>query len=62
MNLKRIEIVAVFVTLLAITSAIFLPFVYERRSAPKGSRVITLTGVGASGTWTDREVNGSNYW
>lgn len=62
MNLKKIETVAIFTTLLAISSATILPFLYESRAAPKGYRVVTLTGVGASGTWTDEEVNGSNYW
>ncbi len=62
MNRKKTEIVAIVVTLLGMTCAILLPFLYERRSSSRGSRVITLTGVAATGTWTDKNVNGWNYW
>jgi plastocyanin len=32
------------------------------RHAPKGTRVITLTGVAKVGTWTEEDVTGANYW
>lgn len=64
MKQRITEIVAVLVTVLGIGLTILAPRVYENRSHSKqlNTRVITLTGVRASGTWTDEEVNGWNYW
>lgn len=59
------ERVAVFSTALGVCSALFLPFVYEARasSAPIAvARVVTLTAVASTGTWTDQDVTGGNYW
>lgn len=60
------EIVAGLLTLVGIVAATFYPFVYESTSVgkriPPGAQVITLTGVAATGTWTDQNVDGGNYW
>lgn len=64
MNQERIEIAAILATVFGIGVTICLPFVYGTRSVPREPkpRVITLTSVAATGTWTEEEVNGWNYW
>lgn len=63
---RAAELVALFATILGILLAVFLPFHYEARSlqrdVPPGTQIITLTGVASTGTWTENEVTGSNYW
>lgn len=60
------ESFAVAATLLGIGAAVALPLAHERRAVrdgvPEGARVITLTAVAATGTWTEEEVSGANYW
>ncbi|HLY72990.1 MAG TPA: c-type cytochrome [Planctomycetota bacterium] len=60
------EIGAGLLTLAGIIAATFYPFVYEAKSVekrlPPGAQVITLTGVAATGTWTEENVDGGNYW
>lgn len=59
------ERVAVLLTALGVCSAVFLPFMYEARasSAPRAiAGVVTLTAVANTGTWTDQDVTGWNYW
>jgi cytochrome c553 len=60
------EIGAGVLTLVGILAATVYPFSYEAKSLekrlPPGGRMITLTGVAATGIWTDEDVNGGNYW
>lgn len=66
MKQKTIEILAAAVSIMGVVAALAWPLRYEqrsiRRNAPLGTRVITLTGVAATGTWTDAEVKANNYW
>jgi mono/diheme cytochrome c family protein len=63
---KRSEALAFAVTVLSVGFATAWPFAHEarleRQDVPPDARVITLTGVAASGTWTEAEVDGGNYW
>ncbi|MHB8420054.1 MAG: c-type cytochrome, partial [Myxococcales bacterium] len=63
---RSLEIAATAATALVIGAALSLPFVYQRRAVrdgvPPGARVVTLTGVAASGHWTEASVDGENYW
>jgi mono/diheme cytochrome c family protein len=63
---RTLEVIATAATVLVIGAAISLPFIYQGRAIheglPPGARVITLTGVAASGHWTEDAVNGENYW
>jgi mono/diheme cytochrome c family protein len=65
-SLKVAEITAVVLTLGGIVGATAAPFYYEAASVekriPPERQVITLTGVGHDGVWTDEEVTGANYW
>ncbi|HVR87437.1 MAG TPA: c-type cytochrome, partial [Planctomycetota bacterium] len=60
------EIGAGLLTFAGILAATVYPFVFEARSVekrlPPGTQVITLTGVAATGTWTEENVTGGNYW
>lgn len=62
-NQKVSGIVVVFATLFGIGVPVLLSFVYETRLVTPGPdiRVITLTSVAVTGTWTEEEVNGKNY-
>ncbi len=66
MKPKRLELVAIVVTAAAIVVAVVWPFLYERRNvqshAGLETRVITLTGVASTGTWTEEEVRGGTYF
>lgn len=63
---QAVESAAIVATALGILAAVFLPFYHEarnvQRNVPPGAQVITLTGVAATGTWTEDEVTGTNYW
>lgn len=65
-SLKVAEITAVVLTLGGIVGATAVPFYYEAASVekqiPSAGQVVTLTGVGHDGVWTDEEVTGANYW
>jgi hypothetical protein len=60
------EIGAGLLTLVGIVAATVYPFEYEAKSVekllPPGGRMITLTGIATTGTWTDENVDGGNYW
>jgi mono/diheme cytochrome c family protein len=60
------EIGAGLLSFVGILVATVYPFVYESTSVakrlPPGARMITLTGVAATGTWTEEKVTGGNYW
>jgi cytochrome c553 len=60
------EIGAGLLTLVGILAATVYPFSYEAKSLekrlPPGGRMITLTGVAATGMWTEENVDGGNYW
>lgn len=64
--MKRIETLAVAVTTLGLLAAAGGPIAYERarqrQAAARVDRVIRLTGVAATGTWTEARVDASNYW
>jgi cytochrome c553 len=66
MRETRVEMAAGLVSVVGIIAAMVYPFVYETRSVerrlPPGARMITLTGVAITGTWTEEDVNGGNYW
>lgn len=66
MNGKTAEIIAVVTTILGCAFAIVWPFFHEessvRATAPPGAQIIMLTGVAVTGTWTQEDVNASNYW
>ena len=62
--MKLAEIVAAAATLFGIGVPVFVPFVYETRSVhhdPR-ARIINLTAVSETGTWTQEDVSGQNYW
>ncbi len=65
-NQRRLELVAVATTIVAILAFTVVPFLYERASidahAGPAEQVITLTGVAKTGTWTAEAVHGGNYW
>lgn len=60
------EIAAGLLTIAGIVAATVYPFSYEATSLekklPPGGQRITLTGVAATGMWTDENVDGGNYW
>jgi mono/diheme cytochrome c family protein len=60
------ERIAIVVTVLGMVVAVAWPFFHEVRSVEAhsgpGVRVITITGLAATGTWTDAEVRGGNYF
>jgi mono/diheme cytochrome c family protein len=62
----RMERIAILVTVVGMISAVAWPLIHEGKSvkdhAGAGVRVITITGVAATGTWTDAEVRGGNYF
>lgn len=65
MSSRIAERVAVISTTLGVCGAVFLPFVYEARAASAPSSIastVTLTAVASTGTWTDQDVSGWNYW
>lgn len=66
MNSKHQEFIAIVVTVASVVVAAVWPFLHERRTvrthAGPQTRVITLTGVAATGTWTEEEVRGGNYF
>lgn len=57
---------ALALTVVAVCGATVAPLYYETRAirahAPSNAQVITLTGVSHTGTWTEAEVHGSDYW
>jgi mono/diheme cytochrome c family protein len=65
-NTKLIERTCVVATVLGVVAAIVWPFIHEAQTveakAGPGTRVITITGVGSTGTWTDAEVRAGNYF
>ncbi len=65
-SLKVAEITAVVLTVAGIVGPTAAPLYYEAASVgkwiPPDGQVITLTGVGHDGVWTDEEVTGANYW
>jgi mono/diheme cytochrome c family protein len=66
MSPKRQEVVAIVAAVASVIVAAVWPFLYERRNvhahAGPQTRVITLTGVAATGTWTEEEVRGGTYF
>lgn len=66
MGEKTKETLAAAASILGVAAALAWPLRYEtassRRNAPPGARVITLTAVAATGTWTEADVTASNYW
>lgn len=65
MNKRSIEIIAVIGTIIGSVITFLLPFAYEASlvsQARPGAHVITLTGVATTGTWTEAEARGGNYW
>lgn len=66
MSGKTGEMIAMILTLIGISAATVWPFLHQDdvmlESIPPGTPVITLTGMAATGTWTESEVTGSNYW
>lgn len=66
MNVKLIERTCVVVTVIGIVGAIAWPFLHESHAveakAGPDTRVITLTGVASTGTWTDAEVRAGTYF
>ncbi|MBI3074542.1 MAG: c-type cytochrome [Deltaproteobacteria bacterium] len=60
MNGTLTEIFATVVTVGAIATATVFPL--SKKSPTSSARVVTLTGVGATGVWTSEEVTGANYW
>lgn len=64
--MKVAEVIAAVLAILA--TGVFLggPFLYERARIAEVrvgvDQVITLTGVAASGVWTEDKVHGGNYW
>lgn len=64
MSSRIAEHVVVLSRTLGMCGAVLLPFVYEAHplSAPLPvAPIVTLTAVGSTGMWTDREVNGWNW-
>lgn len=66
MNPKRQEAIGIIATVASVIVAAVWPFVHERRNVEahggQATRVITLTGVAATGTWTEEDVRGGNYF
>ncbi|MFI5394811.1 MAG: c-type cytochrome [Candidatus Binatia bacterium] len=66
MSFNRQEWGAILGTVGSVIIVIAWPFLFERRTVEAhsgpASRVITLTGVAATGTWTDEEVRGGTYF
>ncbi len=66
MSNKVMEAMAVGATVLGLAAAAVLPFAYEVHAAHQDlapdTRVITLTGIGSAGVWTEEDVNGESYW
>ena len=64
--MKLIERTAVVAVVVGIAGALCWPFLYEarmlERSAGDATRVITITGIGSEGLWTDAEVRAGNYF
>lgn len=60
------EFVAVLTTVVGSALATFGPFFHEKSAAksaaPPGATIVTLTGVAATGTWTEEDVKATNYW
>lgn len=60
------ESIAVASTVVGLVWAVAWPFGHESSALGRlhedGARTITLTGVAATGTWTESAVTGSNYW
>jgi mono/diheme cytochrome c family protein len=66
MKLLNTERIAVLATVVGIIAAFAWPFFHETDSveahAGTDIPVITITGVAATGVWTDQEVRGGNYF
>lgn len=66
MKQRRSEIIALILTGVGILTVSIWPFFHETgavdRDIPSGTRIIDLTGVATTGTWTEETVNGMNYW
>ncbi len=56
------EIGAAAASVLGIVAFTVVPLSLETHGVPKGTDVITLTALAATGTWTDEAVDGENYW
>jgi len=60
---EKLAALAVLVSLLSMTGAIFW---YRATREPlgyqPGDKIITLTGYASSGVWTTEDINGLNYW
>ena len=59
------EWIAILATVAAVIVAATWPFLHERRTVQAHggpARVVTLTGVAATGTWTEEEVRAGNYF
>lgn len=63
---KRLEVLAVALTLAGGIGVVLWPFLQEasaiRRHAGRADRVIALTALARTGVWTDREVRATDYW
>lgn len=66
MNGTRIERTAIVLTVVGMVVALAWPFVQEaagnRERLGSNARIITLTGVATTGTWTAGEVRAGNYF
>jgi mono/diheme cytochrome c family protein len=66
MKQRIAEIIALILTAVGILAVSIWPFFHEAdavdRDIPFGTRIIDLTGVATTGTWTEQAVNGMNYW
>lgn len=56
------EMAGILVTILGLLAVPFFVFRYEASRLRKGIRVVRLTGVKNDGVWTERRVDGLNYW
>jgi mono/diheme cytochrome c family protein len=66
MKWSGMERIAIVVTAVGLVIAVAWPFFHEMKSVEAhsgpGVRAITITGVAATGVWTDAEVRGGNYF
>lgn len=59
------EAVAVVTSVVAVVGSVCWPLAHESEllsATAADAQVITLTGIAATGTWTQSEVHASNYW
>jgi mono/diheme cytochrome c family protein len=66
MTAKSLERAAIVVTVVGVVIAVAWPFIHEGRRARRRSaadrRVITITGLAATGVWTAAEVRAGDYF